>query len=147
MVRAGQDRRASAAARTIFSKVANLTSPTEAFFDDLARQVHVASLEHECGAIRFEVADGDRVRRWTVAVDNGALHVSQAESDVDAVMRVDRALFDRAVRGEANLVSAWLRGEVNYTGSLEVLIQLGRLLPGPTGQQGPLKVASRRRTA
>jgi alkyl sulfatase BDS1-like metallo-beta-lactamase superfamily hydrolase len=145
MVRAGQDHRASVAARTIFGKVANLTSPTEAFFDELARRVHVASLEHERGAMRFEVADGDRVRRWTVAVDDGGVQVSEAESDVDGIVRVDRALFDRAVRGEANLVSAALRGEVNYTGSMELLIQMGQLLPGPPGQQGPVKVGNRRR--
>jgi hypothetical protein len=137
----------AAAARTIsFSRVVELTSPTEAFFDDVARRAHVASLEHERGALRFEVADGDRVRRWTVVVDDGAVQVSEAESDVDGIVRVERALLDRAVRGEANLVSAALRGEVNYTGSLELLIQMGRLMPGPPGQQGPMKIGNRRRT-
>jgi hypothetical protein len=123
-----------------------LTSPTEAFFDQLAHQAHVALLEHEHGALRYEVTDGDRVRRWTVAIDDGDVRVTQADSDVDGVMRVDRALFDRAVCGEANLLSAALRGEVNYTGSLELLIQMGRMMAGPPGQQGPAKVNNRRRT-
>lgn len=113
-----------------------MTSPTEAFFDELARRGHVPWLDHERGALRYEVVDGACIRPWTVAFDDGNVEVSHDESGVDAVMRVDLALFDRAVCGEANLLSAWLRGEVNYTGSLELLTQMSRLLPGPPGQTG-----------
>jgi hypothetical protein len=114
-----------------------MTSSTEAFFDDLARRGHIPWLEHEHGALRYEVVDGQYIRPWTVRFDDGDVEVSQDESDVDAVMRLDRALFDRAVCGEANLLSAWLRGQINYTGSLELLTQAGRLLPGPPEQKGP----------
>ena len=104
-------------------------------------------MEHEHGALRYEVVEGQYIRPWTVAFDDGDVDVSQAESDVDAVMRVDRSLFDRAVRGEANLLSAWLRGEVNYTGSLELLTQMGRLLPGPPRQTGRGRIQDRGRQA
>jgi predicted ATPase len=122
-----------------------MTSPTETFFDELARRGHVPWLEHERGALRYEVVDGQCIRPWTVAFDDGDVQVSHGESDVDAVLRVDRVLFDRAVCGEANLLSAWIRGEVNYTGSLELLTQMGRLLPGPPGQKGHRTSATRER--
>jgi hypothetical protein len=122
-----------------------MSGPTESFFDELARREHVPWLEHERGALRFEVVDGQFVREWTVAFDDGAVEVSQAESDVDGVLRLDRTLFDRAVCGEASLLSAWLRGEVTFAGSLELLTQVARLLPGPAGQVGPRKVGGRGR--
>jgi hypothetical protein len=125
-----------------------MTSPTKAFFDDLANRGHVSWLEHEHGRVRFEVVEEDCVRQWTVTLDGGNVEVSHDESDVDVVLRADRDLFDRAVGGEANLLAAALRGEVTYTGSLELLGPMGRLLPGPPGQTGPRKVGSAgRRTA
>lgn len=120
-----------------------MTSPTKTFFDELARRGHVSWLEHERGRVRFEVVDAECIRQWTVTFTDGDLQVSQdaeAESDVDVVLRADRALFDRAVRGEANLLEASLRGEVAFSGSIELLGPLGRLLPGPPGQTGPRKV-------
>lgn len=100
-------------------------------------------MEHEHGRVRFEVVDGDCVRRWAVAFDDGDLTVSRGDeeflgsSDADAVLRADRALLDRAVCGEASLITADLRGEISYTGRIELLAQLSRLLPGRAGQTGP----------
>lgn len=124
-----------------------MTSPTETFFDDLARRGHVPWLEHEHGALRYDVVDGQYIRPWTVEFDDGHVKVSEAESDVDAVMRVDRALLDRVVCGEASLLAAWLRGEINYTGSLELLTQMGQLMPRPPGEAGRRRISTRGRPA
>jgi hypothetical protein len=121
------------------------TSPTESFFDELAQRGYVSWLKHEHGRLRIEVVDAECVRQWTVTFDDGNVEVSQstgAESDVDVVLRADRALFDRAVRGEANLLQAALRGELTYAGRIELLSPMGRLLPGPPGQMGPRRVAA-----
>lgn len=117
-----------------------MTSPTKSFFDELAQRDHVSWLEHERGRLRFEIAEDACLRQWTVEIDNGDLRVSEGESDADAVVRADSALFDRVVRGEENLLAAALRGEVTWTGSLELIAEAGWLLPGPTGQQGPRRV-------
>jgi hypothetical protein len=117
-----------------------MTSPVKDFFDELARRGHVPWLEREHGSLRFEVVDAECVREWTVSFENGDVEVSQAESDVDAVVRADRALMDRLVCGEENLLAALLRGDVNYTGSLVLVSRMDRLLPGPAGQTGPRKV-------
>jgi hypothetical protein len=125
-----------------------MTNPTAEFFEQLAHRGHVSWLEHERGRVRFEVADGEGVRRWTVAFHDGDLTVTpgdDGETAVDAILRADRALFDRAVCGEASLIAADLRGEVSYTGRIELLAQLSRLLPGPPGQVGPRFVGARGR--
>jgi hypothetical protein len=95
--------------------------------------------------LRFEVVDAECVREWTVSFENGDVEVSRAESDVDAVVRADRALMDRLVCGEENLLAALLRGDANYTGSLVLVSRMCRLLPGPGGQTGPRKVGKRKR--
>jgi SCP-2 sterol transfer family len=116
-----------------------MTSPTTRFFEELARRGHVSWLEHEHGRLRFEVVDGECVREWTVVFNDGDVAVSQTEGDpdVDAVLRIDRALFDRVVCGEVNVMAADLRGELSTTGQFELLAQMTRLLPGPPGQTGP----------
>jgi hypothetical protein len=124
-----------------------MTSPVKVFFDELAHRGHVPWLGHERGSMRFEVVDAECVREWTVLFENGDVEVSQTESEVDVVLRADRALMDRAVCGEENLIEALLRGEINYSGSLELLLLIGRLLPGPPGQTGPRKVGNRQRRA
>jgi hypothetical protein len=121
--------------------VRGMTSPTKMFFDELAHRGHVPWLEHERGRVRFEVVEAECIRQWTLTFTGGDLEVSQspedAASDVDVVLRADRALFDSAVHGEANLLQAALCGEVSYSGSIELLGPLSRLLPGPPGQLGP----------
>jgi hypothetical protein len=122
-----------------------MTSPTQAFFDDLARRGHVSWLEHEQGRLRFELVDGECVQQWTVAFDDGDVEVSRGESDADGVLRAERELFDRTVTGEEKLLPATLRGEISMDGSLELLAQFSRLLPGPADQVGPRVVGTGRR--
>jgi hypothetical protein len=124
-----------------------MTRPIDAFFAQLARQPRVFWLGHERGRLRFELVDGDRVVVWTVSFDDGRVAVCGDEREADGVLRVERGLFERAVRGADNLVAAELRGEVGFWGSRELLVQFGRLLPGPPDQRGPRRVAGRVRRA
>jgi alkyl sulfatase BDS1-like metallo-beta-lactamase superfamily hydrolase len=122
------------------------TSSIESFFDELAQVRHVSWLEQEHGRVRIELVDAECIRQWTLTFQNGDVEVSRftgTESDVDVVLRVDRTLFERAIRGEANLLQAVLRGELTFAGSIELLASLGRLLPGPPGQRGPRRVTGR----
>ena len=123
-----------------------MTSPTKSFFDALPQMGHVSYLEHQSGRVRFEVTEDECLRQWTVSVNNGDIEVVPGESDADAVIRADSDLFDRVVRGEENLVAAAFRGEVTWTGSLDLIAQTGWLLPGPHGQTGPRKVDGAGRT-
>jgi hypothetical protein len=120
-----------------------MTSRTKTFFDELSRRGHVPWLEQEHGRIRFEIVDEDCVRLWTVAFDDGDVRVDRDDPQPDGVLRADRALFDSMVTGEERLLPAALRGEFKLDGSLELIIQFSKLLPGPPGQTGPRTVDGR----
>jgi alkyl sulfatase BDS1-like metallo-beta-lactamase superfamily hydrolase len=122
-----------------------MTTPTRTFFDELAQRGHVPWLEAEQGRLRLELVDEDCVQLWTLAFDNGAVRVDRDDSEADAVVRIDRAWFDRAVTGEEKLMPAVLRGEISLDGSYALVVQLSRLLPGPPGQSGPTKSRDGRR--
>ena len=122
-----------------------MTTPTKTFFDDLAQRGHLPWLEAERGRLRLELVDEDCVQLWTVAFDNGDVRVDRDDSEADAVVRVDRAWFDRAVIGEEKLMPAVLRGEISLDGSYGLVVQFSRLLPGPPGQSGPQKARNGRR--
>jgi hypothetical protein len=124
-----------------------MTTPTRRFFDDLAQRGHVPWLEAERGRLRLELVDEDEdcVQLWTVAFDNGDVRVDRDDSDADAVVRMGRAWFDRAVTGEEKMMPAVLRGEISLDGSYGLVVQLSRLLPGPPDQSGPTKAGDGRR--
>jgi alkyl sulfatase BDS1-like metallo-beta-lactamase superfamily hydrolase len=110
-----------------------MASPTEDFFDTLARRGHVPEVEHEHGRLRFELVDGPRTDHWLVSIDDGDVTVSRdvEDADVDAVFSADRSLFDQAVVCEGNVVAAYLRGEVGVKGNMDLIATLLRLLQGP----------------
>src|SRR5258706_16461018 len=112
-----------------------MASPSDAFFDDLAQRGHVPLLDNEHGRLRVELADGAGIRNWTITFDHGDVTVSSEDIDVDGVIRADRSLFDRAAQGEENLMTARLRGDLGLDGSLDLIVQFSRLLPGPSNQQ------------
>lgn len=122
-----------------------MTTPARSFLDGLAQRGHVPWLEAEHGRLRLELVDGDCVQLWTLAFENGDVRVDHDDSDADAVLRADRAWFDRAVVGEEKFMPAVLRGEISVDGGYGLVVQLSRLLPGPPGQSGPPKAPNRRR--
>jgi len=111
---------------------------TRRFFEAVDRRGHDPRLSGAVGTVRFDLTEGDEVDHWFISIDDGNLSVSrEAPRDADAVLSADAGLFERAVRGEANVVTAMLRGAVVITGDLRLLIQLERLLPGPPNARGP----------
>jgi putative sterol carrier protein len=97
--------------------------------------------------VRFELADGKRVDRWLLAVDNGDLSVSRKNAGADCTFRADKALFDRIVDGEVNATAAVLRGAVTVDGDMELLVQLQKLFPGPPAKRRRRNGANGRRRA
>lgn len=119
-----------------------MTSPTRAFFEDLASRGPVSWLEHEHGRLRVEIVDEDCVQLWTVVFEDGKVTVDRVDSHADGVLRADRAWFDRSVTGEERLLPAVLRGEVSLDGSYDLAVLFSRLMPGPPGQAGPKSASS-----
>ena len=102
------------------------------FFAELDRRGHEPLLENARGSARFDVTDGKQTDRWLLTIEKGDLAVSRKNAAADCVVRVDRAAFERAVKGKFNLMAAGLRGEFTIGGDLRLLVLLQRLFPRPS---------------
>ncbi|WP_162908057.1 SCP2 sterol-binding domain-containing protein [Allorhizocola rhizosphaerae] len=106
-----------------------MADATSRFFADIAQRGHEPLLRNVEGSIRIDVRNGKRVEGRTLIIDHGALTVSDAP-EADCQVAMDRELFNRLVTGQTSAIAAVLRGAVIAKGSLELLIQFQRLLPG-----------------
>ncbi|MBX6752340.1 MAG: SCP2 sterol-binding domain-containing protein, partial [Micromonosporaceae bacterium] len=82
--------------------------------------------------VRFELTEerGDeRVR--LVRIRDGRVHVGRRPTRADATIRTDRRFFEYVVTGEANALTAALRGRLHVDGDIRLLVAFSRLLPSP----------------
>lgn len=98
-----------------------------AFFDDLRSRGHEPSLSKLSGTLRFDLGTGKTTERWLVSIRKGDLAVSRRNGAADSVIRAQKALFERAARGETNMFSAMLRGEVVLEGDYRLMVGVRRL--------------------
>jgi putative sterol carrier protein len=105
--------------------------PTAAFFDDLRQREHEPLLAHKKGSVHIELTDNGRTEHWLVAFDDGRIDVSHRNRRADSTMRADKALFDQVVQGQANALTAFMRGAVSLDGDWNVLVVFQRLFPSP----------------
>ena len=107
------------------------TDPTEEFFDRISHTPQ--PLLHDVAAtIRIDLDDHERENRiWLLRIDHGRVHVSRRAGKADAIIKTDRALFQLVVTGEANALTAALRGRLRMDGDVRLLAAFARLLPGP----------------
>ncbi len=107
-----------------------ITDPTARFFDELAVRGHEPLLQKASGAMRFDIVDGRRTRRWLVTVDRGDVGVTSGSGAATCAVRVDKAVFDKVVTGRLNAVAAVLRGDLAVDGDWRLLVRMQRLFPG-----------------
>ena len=112
------------------------------FFDELAQRGHEPLLEKAEGTLRIELIDGKKAEHWLVAFDRGDISVSRRNTGADCTFKTDRALFGGIARGEANAVTAILRGEASAEGDLELLFLLQRVFPTPSRRRKPRRQAA-----
>jgi putative sterol carrier protein len=111
----------------------------EDFFARLAATDH-PFLHDVAATIRIDIVDNGASQRWHLTIDHGRITISQRNAPADATMRTDPALFDRIVAGEANALTAALRGRLRIDGNARLLVVLKRLLPGPPSRTTTLTV-------
>ncbi len=80
---------------------------------------------------RIDIEEKDGGPPWHLTVDHGRVAVSRSDAPADAVMRTDRAAFEEIVSGEANALTAALRGRLRIDGNPRLLVAFKNLLPGP----------------
>jgi len=89
---------------------------TETFFAELARQKHNPLLDRVKGTFCLELAQGERVDHYEMAISRGDIVVSREHGQPDSTVRADRALFNRIVVGDASPLAAALRGDLTFQG-------------------------------
>jgi putative sterol carrier protein len=98
-----------------------------AFFEDLGTRGYEPLFRKVSGTVRFDLVSGKATERWLVAIRKGNLAVSRKNVAADTTMRLSRTLFEAVVRGETNLLSALLRGEVVLEGDYRLMIMVRRV--------------------
>ena len=85
------------------------------------------------GKVRFDLSSGNGggEDQWLVAVDHGAVTVSDQMGDADCTIDTERPLFERVIHGEENAMAAVLRGDIRCTGDVQMLLMIQRIFPGP----------------
>ena len=112
-----------------------MTDSTAVFFDELGRRGHEPLLEKATGTVRFDLVDGEQIEHWLLTLSRGEVSVARENVAADCVVRADRALFDAMLTGNANAMSAFLRGELSLEGDPELLVLLQRVLGAPADRR------------
>jgi putative sterol carrier protein len=117
---------------------------TEEFFDALAKRGHEPLLHSASGTMRFDLVDEGSIEHWSVAIAKGNVSVSRRATKADALVRLDRALFERIVTGRENAMAAALRGVMVPKGDLGLVMLFQRLFPGPPSARDGAKAETGR---
>jgi predicted lipid carrier protein YhbT len=113
------------------SNESGMTDLAEKFFEELGRRGHEPLLAKVSGRVRFDLVDGAHTDPWLVTIDKGDLTVSHEPGDGDCAIRGGKALFDELAAGRANAMSSVLRGALECTGDLDLLLAIQRIFPAP----------------
>jgi hypothetical protein len=111
-----------------------LTDRSEEFFEQLSKTPQ-PQLGDVAATIRVDVDFDGGGRTWLLRVNHGQVDVSRRTARADAVIKTDRLLFERMVTGEANSLTAILRGRMQAEGDLRLLLAFDRLMPSPPGRR------------
>ncbi|MGO9456711.1 MAG: SCP2 sterol-binding domain-containing protein [Acidimicrobiales bacterium] len=108
----------------------------EAFFADLSTRGSIPLLRDVKGTIRFDVSSETGVKRWAVTLQEGEVAVSNRNAKADAVVAVDRTLFNEIAEGRKNAMAAVIRGAMVITGDMRMVLAFQRFFPGSLGSKG-----------
>jgi hypothetical protein len=108
-----------------------VTDVAEQFLTAFADRGFEPLLAKTSGTLAIHLLGGAGVDEWVLTVDKGNLTVRRGRGATDATVTLERSLFERMVQGRANATAAVLRGEAHIDGSLELLLSIQRVLPGP----------------
>ena len=97
------------------------------FFEDLAARTEGGSSRTRglTATYRFDV---EGAGSWRVAVDDGAVSVSETDAAADCVIAVPEELLLRIVRGEQSAMGAFLMGKIRVQGDTALAMRLKDLL-------------------
>jgi SCP-2 sterol transfer family len=105
-----------------------MTDPSEAFFDKLRVVGRVPALARVSGTLRVDLADGRRTEKTQITVHRGQVTVGPPVGRADCMVAAHRRVWDALVTGEAQPLTAFLRGALAAAGDPGMLVTMRRLL-------------------
>src|SRR5678816_1691167 len=97
-----------------------MTDPTSDFLESLERH-GAPQLANVTASLRIDIDQGKAAQHRLLTIDRGKITVSRRNVTADAVVRTDKEMFDRLVRGEANPIASFLRGLWAAEGNAELI--------------------------
>jgi putative sterol carrier protein len=109
-------------------------SPAARFFEELAQRSGDPLVAGVRGSVGFDLSRPEGRDLCRVRVDRGTITVEPAAplATADAVVHGPGPVFDRMLTGEVNAMAAVLRGAIDVTGDIELVLRLVRLYSPPT---------------
>ena len=101
------------------------------FFERLAQRGYEPLLRKTRGTVRVDLTNGRQIVNWLITIEKGNVRVTRENADALCVVRADRPIFERVIKGEANAMAAMLRGAMEFEGDPELLVLFQRLFSGP----------------
>jgi predicted lipid carrier protein YhbT len=102
------------------------TAAVRDFFRRVSDRGSEVLLPGMTGTYLFDITDAGR---WYLVVDDGIVTLSEQPVIADCVVACSAADFARLVKGEQNVVPAFLQGRVTGSGDLAMGLSFRRLLP------------------
>ena len=94
------------------------------FFDGLAARVPADRI---AGMNNTYVFDIEGAGIWTVAIADGAIHVSEGAGDADCTFSASEESFEKIVAGEQNPTTAYMTGKLKIKGDMGAAMKLQKL--------------------
>jgi putative sterol carrier protein len=101
------------------------TESARAIFERRAAQRHDERLRGLVGTYRFNV---EGVGSWRVAINDGAVQVTEGDTPADCIVTCDETDFIRIAEGQQNLITAAMQGRVRVTGDYALAQKLHGLV-------------------
>ena len=89
------------------------------------------------GVLRVDLVEPGRTEHWYLTLAPRSVTVAREGDHEDAVFATNPQLFDRLVRGEAQVTAAVFRNEASYAGSGVLILAFRRFFPDPPGTRDP----------
>ena len=101
-----------------------MADSVQEFFDGLAAR---ADAEKTAGMNNSYLFDIEGAGQWLVAVNDGAVEVTEGGGEADATISTNEENFMAIVRGEQNPTTAYMTGKLKIKGDMGAAMKLQKL--------------------
>lgn len=118
-----------------------MSEAIEQFFAELPARAPTVLRGPVNGTLLLHIFDDGRTDHWLVRLRPGQAEVTHGPGPADAIWYGTRNLFERLVNGQAQGISAMLRGESNLIGNVLLYLAFRRFWGTRPGTRDPRDVA------